>query len=167
MFSLLAVILAIWPATAQDVSLEYRIKASFLYNFVKFVEWPATARSGPLTICVAGRNPFGSVLDDTIRGERVNGRSLTARVILEPDASCHVVFVPQGAAVGAYLRAARGLPILTVGEEYRFLDQGGIIAFVVEANHVRFAINSEAAERTQLIVSSRLLQLALPARSSP
>ncbi len=153
------------PVAAQEVSLEYRVKATYLYNFVKYVEWPAETRTGPFTLCVAGRNPFGTVLDDTIRDEVVNGRFLTARVILEPEAGCDVVFVPSGAAASAYLRAARGTPTLTVGETDDFLERGGIISFVTDGKNVRFAINTEAADDAQLQVSSRLRQLAINSRT--
>jgi hypothetical protein len=156
---LLAVAAHSRPA-AQDVSKEYRVKAAFLYNFVKFVEWPARTEPGPIVICVAGRNPFDSILDDTIRGETVRGRSLTARVILEPDPACHVTFVPTGANAVAYLRAARGTPMLTVGESLDFIQQGGLIRFYLDGGTVRFEINRDGAERAGVRISSRLLQLA-------
>ena len=152
-------------ATTDEVALEYRVKAAYLYNFVKFVEWPKEARPGPLTICVASRNPFGTALSDTIRGELVNGRELLTRVILEPDPDCHVLFIPNGSP-SAYLRAARGTPILTVGETPDFLEQGGIIGFVTAGRNVRFAISTESAEHAKLRVSARLLQLAINTRSA-
>ena len=155
---LLAVAAQARPA-AQDVSKEYRVKAAFLYNFVKFVEWPSRTEPGPIVICVAGRDPFGSILDDTIRGETVRGRTLAARVILEPDPGCHVTFVPTGAAP-AYLRAARGTPTLTVGESLDFIQQGGLIRFYLDGGTVRFEINRDGAERSGVRISSRLLQLA-------
>src|SRR5439155_1062756 len=95
---------------AKEVSLEYQVKAVYLFNFARFVEWPPEAQSGPLTICVAGQNPFGAVLDETLRGESVNNRPLTARVIPGPEPGCHVIFGPQGAPTTAYLRAARAAP---------------------------------------------------------
>jgi hypothetical protein len=145
-------------AELQDVSAEYRVKAAYLYNFVKFVEWPGDSSS--LTICVAGRRVFGTLLEDMVRGEVVGKRRLDAREILEPDEGCHVVFVPEGAAAPAYLRAARGRPILTIGETPAFMAQGGIARFYVDAGNVRFEINPAAAERAGLRISSRLLQLA-------
>lgn len=151
--------LASAPA-AQPVSREYLVKAAFLYNFVKFVEWPSRTASGPIVICVAGRNPFGTILADTIRGEIVAGRTLEARVILEPDDACHVTFIPAGANAGAYLRAARGAAILTVGEAPGFIEQGGLIRFYLEGGGVRFEINRDGADRAGLRISSRLLQLA-------
>jgi hypothetical protein len=148
---------AVW---AEEPSLEYRVKAAYLYNFVQFVEWPPRPSTDPLTICAAGRNPFGSVLADTVRGESVNGRPLAVKVILEPDAGCDVVFVPDGSAASAYLRAARATPQLTVGEGPDFLAQGGIINFVRDDGKVRFEINADAAARADLRISSRLLRLA-------
>lgn len=156
---LLAIAAASAPA-AQDVSREYRVKAAFLYNFVNFVEWPTRPPSGPIVICVAGRNPFGTILADTVRGVAVAQRRLEARVILEPDDACHVLFVPAGANTGAYLRAARGMAILTVGEVERFIEQGGLVRFYLEGGGVRFEINREGADRAGLRISSRLLQLA-------
>ena len=147
-------------ASAQEPSLEYRVKAAYLYNFAQFVEWPSHPGRDPLTICVAGRNPFGSALADITRGETVNGRPLAVRVILEPEGGCDVVFVPQGSATSAYLKVARGAPQLTVGEDDDFLAQGGIINFVREAGKVRFEISAESAARADLRISSRLLRLA-------
>lgn len=147
-------------AFAQDVSLEYRVKAAYLLNFARFVEWPPAARSGPLTICVAGRDVFGPVLAETVRNETVEGRPLVARVILEPEPGCHVIFVPRGAAAQAYLRAMRETPVLTVGETPEFLAEGGVVNFLRDGDNVRFEINPAAADRAGLRVSSRLLRLA-------
>lgn len=147
------------PLAAQDVPFEYQVKATYLYNFVKFIDWPGQP-TGPLVICVAGRNPFGTVLDDLLVNESINGRPVRARVILEPEAGCHVVFVPSGAAGSAYLRASRGAPILTVGEESDFIERGGMISLYRDNENIRFSINPAAAERVKLRISSRLLALA-------
>ena len=156
--TLLVAITATLPA--QGIPLEYRVKAAYLYNFVKFVEWPTTLQSSVLTICVAGRNPFETVLDDLVGGAVVAGRRLESRVILEPTPGCHVLFVPQGANAGAYLRAVVGQPILTIGEEPGFILSGGIARFYVDGINVRFEINPTAAEHAGLRISSRLLRLA-------
>ena len=146
--------------SGQDVPLEYRVKAAYLFNFAKFVEWPAAAAGGPLTICVAGRNVFGEALSETVTGETVSSRPLVVRVILEPEAGCHILFVPRGAAAAAYLRASQTTPTLTVGESPDFIEQGGIVNFMLDGANVRFEINPEAAGRTGLRISSRLLRLA-------
>ena len=157
---LLLVALAVVGArpAAQTASIEYQVKAAYLFNFLKFVEFPATA--GPLNLCVAGRNPFGTSLDELLRGEQIQGRPILSRVILEPEPNCDVVFVPIGAASTAYLRAARGTATLTVGESSDFISQGGIVNFVLKGNNVRFEIDAMAAEQAKLRISSRLLQLA-------
>jgi hypothetical protein len=156
----LALVLASAILQGQDVPLEYRVKAAFLFNFAKFVAWPADTDGGPLTICVAGRNVFGETLVDTVRGESINGRPLDVRVLLEPEPGCHIIFVPRGAATAAYLRAFRSTPVLTVGESPDFISQGGIVNFTLEGTSVRFEIDPEAAERAGLRISSRLLRLA-------
>ena len=148
---------------AQTVPLEYRVKAAYLLNFTRFVEWPRPALEGsdPFTICVAGTNPFGPVLAATLAGETVAGRILAFRVVTEaPVARCQVLFIPRTVAAAPYLRAVRGMPVLTVGESPDFLEQGGGINFVLEEGKVRFEVNPEAASRNQLTMSSRLLRLA-------
>ena len=144
---------------AQEVPLEYRVKAAFLYNFVKYVEWPANGRPSIL-ICIAGQNPFGDVLTRLIRNERVRGLPLATEVILEPRPECDVLFTPKTSNVAAYLKAAAGMPTLTVGETDRFLEEGGMVRFVSSGQNIRFEINRAAAERAKLRISSRLLQLA-------
>ena len=156
----LALLLCAAVLRAQDVSREYQVKAVFLYNFFKYVEWPAAAKEGPLVLCVAGRNPFGPVLEQTVAGELINGRPIVTRVILEPEPGCHMIFVPDGAAAGAYLRASRGRPALTVGERPDFIEMGGMVSFFLESGNIRFAINPAAADREMLRISSRLLELA-------
>lgn len=153
---------------AQEPTLEYRVKAAYLFNFTKYVEWPRDALgAGPLTICVAGRNPFGTVLEDVVRGEEVENRAVAVRVILEPEPGCHVLFVPDGAATAAYLRATRTAPVLTIGETPDFLGFGGTIRFIREGTNIRFEIDQQAADRAGLRISSRLLRLARPVDSGP
>jgi hypothetical protein len=163
---LMALVLCAWPAlpAAQDADLEYRVKAAYLFNFTRFVEWPAGAFADTkaFSICVAGKNPFGTALSSTFAGERAAGLPLAARVVNPGGASsCHVLFVPRGIAAAAYLRGIGASPVLTVGESPGFLAQGGAINFVLESGRVRFEIDQTAAERARLRVSSRLLRLGL------
>ena len=147
---------------AQEVPLEYQVKAAYLANFVRFVEWPAANASGPLTICVARPDPFAGVLEQTVEGQRVEGRPITARAISEPEEGegCQVVFVPQDVPAAPYLRVARAMPILTVGETADFIMRGGLVAFVRDSGHVRFVIDGKGAGQAGLRISSRLLRLA-------
>lgn len=157
---LLLVLSAAAVLHAQEVSLEYQLKAAYLFNFVKFVSWPAGAASGPLVICVAGRNPFGATLADTLRGEQVSDRMLATRVISMPETGCHVVFLPNGVAAAPFLDAVRHSPTLTVGESPRFIAEGGIVNFIAEQGRIRFEISAAAADRAELRISSHLLRLA-------
>lgn len=157
---LLCAALASATVRAQDKPLEHSLKAVYLFNFVKFVRWPPSAGSGPITICVAERNPFGEALDEAIRDETVDQRRLVARIISKPQPGCDVLFIPAGAGAKPYLQAARGSATLTVGEEPDFLEQGGMINFIIDGGSVRFEINSAAAERAQLRISAHLLRLA-------
>ena len=145
---------------AQAISEEYRVKAAYLYNFLKYVEWPPDAGGGPLTICVAGRNPFGTVLRDLVRGETINGRTVDVRIVLEPETGCHLLFVPETAPLRAYLRGVSGRPVLTVGDANSFVAEGGIVRFYLDRGNVRFEINRAAADRAGIRISARLLQLA-------
>ena len=148
--------------SAQDVPLEYRVKAAYLFNFTKFIDWPVTATGdrNSFSICLAGRNPFGPMLSATLVGETAAGLPLASRVVSAGQASsCQVLFVPRGVAAAPYLRGIGVAPVLTVGESPDFLTQGGAINFLLDSGRVRFEINQAAAARAQLKVSSRLLQL--------
>lgn len=160
---MLALSLLAATLSAQEPTLEYRVKAAYILNFIRYVEWPPAALGdGPMAVCVAGRNPFGTALEETVRGEAIEGRSIAVRVILEPEPGCHVLFVPSGANTGAYLRGARTATVLTIGETPDFLAMGGIIGLRVDGGSVRFDIDQAAADRAALRISSRLLRLARP-----
>lgn len=160
------------PARAQGraVTEEYRLKAAFVYRFPEFVEWPAASWTGrdSLEICVSEPNPFGAALAELVTGESVNGRPVMVRQVHSdaPIASCHLLFVASGTPRRADLvRRAGTMPILTVGDTPRFLDEGGIISLRLVKRRVRFEVNTAAAERVGLRVSSQLLRLATAVRS--
>ena len=139
---------------AQEASFEYQLKAAYLFNFVKFVEWPSGVPSGPIVICVAGRNPSGNALAQTVRGELVNDRMLATRVISMPESGCHVGVPAEGGRQHAYLRAAGR------GESPGFIADGGIVNFIAEDGRIHFQISQGAAARVDLRISSHLLRLA-------
>lgn len=155
------------PATAQVESLEHEIKAAFLYNFVKFVQWPASSFSGadaPVTICLLGQDPFGTTLDDLIENEKVQGRPLAVRRLGRADApaGCHVLFVApaERTRFEAILRTVDTRRVLTVSDAMDFLAAGGHISFFMESNRVRFAVNAPAARDAEFQINSRLMRLA-------
>ena len=165
--SLLAVSSA-WSGAINDR--EYALKAAYIYNFTKFVEWPhANEPVRPtFSIGILGNDPFGASIDSTIVGKTVEGR----RIIIErfPDIEAlrrsarpvDIIFigtlVPDSLA--AALEYTRNLPILTIGESPGFCEKGGVINFVIRKNHIRLEINRAAAERAELRISSKLMQLA-------
>lgn len=155
------------PAAEGQSSLEYQVKAAFLYNFVNFITWPASAFAAPsdaLRVCVFGADPFGPVLDRTMEGGVAGTRPILVQRIRDAAAAsgCDVVFVPRGAATRTdeVLRAVDGRPVLTVGESPDFLAKGGMINFVLEGGKVRFDVNVPAASARGLSLGSRLLRVA-------
>jgi YfiR/HmsC-like len=164
LFALLALVR---PVRADEPSREYQIKAAFIYNFVQFVEWPASAfqsDSSPITIGILGDNPFGDVLEHVVQGKTVNGRSLVVRYFsrIEDAERCQVLFVnsaDQG-LLSALHDQLKDKSVLTIGEAEQFLWTGGVIRFYTEDNKVRFEINLEAAQQARLKISSKLLRLA-------
>ena len=143
---------------------EYQVKAAFLLNFTKFVDWPEDQfpdADTPLTICIAGEDPFGSALDEVVAGEVVNGRKVVIERLKEQLADrCPVLFVNKIGKEATKIVSAAGPGVLTIGEGKNFVDDGGIIGFVVENRRVRFDINQKAAQRAGLRISSRLLSVA-------
>jgi len=154
------------PAVAQS-SLEYSVKANYLVRFAAFVEWPPRAFSGaqaPVVICVAGRDPFGATLDRAARAQTAYGRALTVRRPATADAAagCHILYLGQGAeALAAETVNRPGLLLVT---DAAHATDRGVIHFVVADARVRFHIDQQAATRSGLVVSSRLLNLALTVR---
>lgn len=146
---------------------EYDVKAAFLLNFLQFVEWPAagtTNASTPMVIGVLGDYPFGTALDETIKGETVQGRPLTirrARQVTELK-ECQLVFVcrSEKPRIREILAALRGGCALTVSDVEQFCQHGGIIGLVNEGGRIRFEINQAAAEQSNIKISSKLLRLA-------
>ena len=159
-WALVVIFLAGAPAQAREVSLEYRLKAAYILNFTKFIEWPPEAGNGPFRLCLAVQNPFEEELQAIVRDETADARPIEVRVIGTPEPGCDVLFVPEAAPAAPFLQAARNAPTLTIGESPRFAAQGGVINFVLEQGSVRFQINAREAERAGLRVSSHLLRLA-------
>ena len=171
--ALLSVVVALTPygaARAQSPSIEYAVKAAYLYKFAPFVEWPPTAfasASSPFQLCVLGRDPFGASLDQAVSGQRLGEHRVVVRRLDRVDAAsgCHVLYLgasPNQTTAEA-LRAVRGSPILTVADSDR--EGGAIIKFVVKDNRVRFDIDTAAAAVNHVTISSKLLGLAMSVRA--
>jgi|SRR5689334_15728154 len=146
---------------------EYQVKAAFLFNFAKFVEWPSETFKGPndpITICVAGENPFGSALENAVKGKSVGTRGFIIR--MSPTGQnvkgCQILFaaLSDRRRIRALLDAVKGSSTLTVGESENFATDGGIVNFKLDGDRVRIEINAKAAEQEKLQISSKLLSLA-------
>jgi len=157
---------------APDSS-EYLIKAGFIYNFAKFVEWPSAAFAqpdSPIVIGVLGTDPFGNVLDRLVQDKKIGQRGFVVRRYkwgkdlkdLKDLRDCKILFVSasEKAHADEIIQLVKWLPILTVGETPGFAERGGVIRFTVEDNRVRFEVNVDAAHQADLNISSRLLTLA-------
>jgi YfiR/HmsC-like len=157
---------------AQSSPTEYQVKAAYLYNFGKFVEWPAkdTSSETSFNICVLGQDPFGSTFGSTIGGESIKGKSVLLKSIprAQEAVGCHILFISSSEEphLKEILAALDKTSVLTVSDMPHFTRRGGMIQFVMEANRVRFEVNLTSTERTGLTVSSQLLKVAISVRRS-
>lgn len=150
-----------------EVSKEYQVKAVFLFNFAQFVTWPPAAFAAPdspFCIGILGDDPFGSFLDETVNGEKVNGHPLVIQRYqdVEKVNNCQILFISpsESQQLGNIFAKLRGRNILTVGDKEGFVRGGGMIRFVMRDNKVHLRINPEAAKAEGLAISSQLLRLA-------
>ncbi len=156
------------PVLAEDSKpSEHAIKAAFLFNFTKFVEWPVKAfpdARSPIVIAVLGNDPFGQVLDTAVRGKAVKGRSIIVRRFADTNelGSAHILFVSSSyaASVSEVFKATKGSPVLTVSEIPGFIQQDGVIEFVVQDQKVKLHVNLDNAVAAGLKVSAELLKVA-------
>jgi len=172
------------PCAEPDSIQEYQIKAAFLYNFLKFVDWPKEKMGDanePITLGIIGKDPFGQafepVKDKDVKDKKVvvkrfksiadlkklgeSGKDELDRQI-EAVKKCHLLFVcsSEKEYLKDIVNAVKQRPVLTVGEMQGFLEAGGISNFLVEDNKVRFEVNLTAAEHAKLKIRSQLLRLA-------
>lgn len=164
--SLLVVILVALTGFQKLETEEYQLKAVFLFNFVQFVEWPAeifpTAES-PIVIGILGKDPFGSFLEETIRGEQVNGRPIVIEHFSNTKEikNCHILFINAATTrLDDVLKSLEGKNILTVSDANNFAKQGGMIRFKNESNKIKLQINLKAVKVTDINISSKLLRLS-------
>lgn len=169
--ALLAILLNL-PVDAASPT-EYQVKAAYLFNFGRFVEWPVQASAGrgaTFPICVLGADPFGNALDETIAGQSIDSKAVVARRINNAGeaAGCRVLFISavDGDHLKTILDSLDAFSVLTVSDMPDFMARGGMIQFVKRRRTVRFAINLSAARRAGLNLSSQLLKVALRVQGS-
>lgn len=164
----LTIIWILLPEHPQvQVTREYQLKAVFLYNFCQFVDWPADAfkkSDDPLVIGVIGSNPFGTYLEETIRGEKIGTHPVLVHYYKDAEdvSVCHLLFIAinDSQESSTVITSLKGKSILTISDQPGFLKQQGMIRFMSQQNKIRFEINVEATKSAGLALSSKLLRLA-------
>ena len=165
--------LAVPPTAVAEVT-DVQVKAAFLYNFAKYTHWPATVEAAgpdPFAIAILGADPFGTVLDDMLRGKTLGESPVVVRRIarLEDVGDARILYIGNSETdhLPWILKQLEGSSILTVGEMSHFAKDGGVVQLKTEGNRVRMEINLRAAERARLKISSELLKIARIVDSGP
>jgi len=175
-YRLIVVVVWVFLGTAgmhaqQPKPTEYKVKATYLYNFGRFVRWPvAAAQESSFPICVLGQDPFGPTLDSTLVGETLDGKPVVVRRIsrAQDAGDCRILFISSAEEnhLKQILAALEKTGVLTVSDMPDFSRQGGMIQFVLDGGKVRFEINLASAEAAKLIVSAELLKVAATVRKN-
>jgi hypothetical protein len=158
----------------QPKASEFEVKATYLYNFGRFVQWSSdavAAKGATFPICVFGQDPFGTSLDTILAGESINGKAVVAkRVSKSQDAlDCRVLYISTSEE-GRLKEIFAGLDkagVLTVSDIPQFSQRGGMIQFVLVGSKIRFEVNLTSAQAAGLTLSSDLLKVAVTVRKSP
>ncbi len=167
-FVFAALIFSSWQSHAE--SPEYQLKAAFLYNFAKFIEWPADAfssESSPINICITGQESFGSTLDAVTRKTAQNRQIAVKRLPKDGDTKgCHITYFGELEVKKFHelLTASVDRPMLTIGDGSNFLDAGGIIELVSSDNRVQFEVNLDGLKRANIQLNPQLMKLAKSVR---
>ncbi len=159
---------ALESRAATPTAKEYEVKAAFLLNFAQYIEWPPAVfptPAAPIIIGILGDDPFGNVLDQTVRDETFKNRPFAIHRSRQVDhlKHCHLIFISKSerGRLAHIFASLAGRHCLTVGETDRFAHNGGVINFRLQGANVRFEINLDAARRSGLTISSKLLRLAI------
>lgn len=159
-------LLAAGPKPAAGEASEYAVKAAYLFNFAKFVTWPAGSAGSKVTIGIVGDDPFGDVLDGAVAGKDAGGKAIVVKRLGAYTAAavrkCQILFISDSEKdkVSAILEALKGAPVLTVSETDHFAARGGAIQFDQEGQRITLDVNPDAAQKAGLTISSQLLQVA-------
>lgn len=156
------------PSTSEIEAGEYQIKAAYLYNFIKFVEWPDsvfTDPEEPIVLGILGHDPFGNEIDQMLANKLVKGRSVVIKRYNRNDVinDCHLLFISDSekSYLSHLLQTKLGnSPILNIGDMDNYTESGGMVQFITQNDNIHFAINLKAVNKSGIVMSSRLLKLA-------
>lgn len=162
---LFALLLLPLTVTAEKAALELRVKSAFIYNFTKYITWKDTDETGSeylLRICVASDKEVFQLMRDTIESKKSQARTVRVLLLNEGDdyRNCDLVYVPDRRTLQPLAKEIQNAGLLTVGEGSEFVDNGGVFAFIIVDDKVRFEINLTSAESKGFKISSKLLSLA-------
>jgi hypothetical protein len=153
--------------TQQSPPTEYQLKAAFVFNFARFVEWPKSAfatPTSPLVIGILGDNPFRDDLTKMVGNKSVDTHPVVTREFhsVTEATNCHILFIStsEKKKLPEILQSLKGTSVLTVAEMERFIETGGMINFFPEGTKIRFQINQDTATSAGLKVSSKLMSLS-------
>jgi YfiR/HmsC-like len=153
-------------AATTDLALEHRVKAAYIYNIIKFAEWPVSTMptsTETINICVLGKDPIAKALQP-VTAKTAHGRAITLQQIsaFRPESRCHVLFISatESAQHSRILSLVKGISVLTVASHEGFLAQGGMVGLVVRNGKLRLVINLDASRRAGISLSSKLLEVA-------
>jgi hypothetical protein len=149
---------------------EHRLKAAFMFNFAKFISWPHAESDSKLTVCIVNSKDVAQALEAVAKGKTVDAREVVIQQLSFPAPleSCRLLFIGSGGKkIDEVLLAAKELPVVTVGEDEKFLRRGGMINFVLDEGRLRFEINTDAVSHSGVTISSKLLNLAKNIRGKP
>ncbi|MBU0719487.1 MAG: YfiR family protein [Planctomycetes bacterium] len=159
-------------AQEVDETTATKVKAAYLYNFAKFIQWPDAAfddDQAPFVIGVLGDDAFGQVLDDTVKAKKIAERPIELRSLRWSRPAdraelkrCHILYISDSERyrLDDILATLEERPVLVVSDAHEFARDGGMIGFVLEQGRIVFEVNREALERAELKASSQLLKLA-------
>lgn len=141
---------------------EVAVKIGFIFNFLKFIEWPTEAASRQaLVLCTSGGGPIseGLVL---LEGKSVNGKNLVVRQQVQGEAlrECHLLYLADARRYEAILPGLRGHPVVTVADDPDFIRKGGMIGLIPVGERLGFEVNLEPAQASRVRISAPLLKLA-------
>ena len=158
-----AVLTTLFSTRLAAAPTEYQVKAAFVFNFSKFVEFPGE-QTGPFTICVFGTDPFDGALDSIVTARGLHGRTVDVRRMapVSSGRECNIAFLAaaESTKMDDFLARFGRRSVLTVSDAAGFADRGGIIELLLERGRIRLVINIEAAVHANLKISSQLLRLA-------
>jgi YfiR/HmsC-like len=150
-----------------EKEIEYKLKAVYILNFLQFTEWPDSIfenNNAPITVAILGKDPFGKIIDETVKDEKIGGHPILIKRFedLTGIDSCRVVFIclSKRETYKSILKLIDGFPTLTISSITGFADEGGDIGFYIEDNKLRFAVNLQSLNKSDIKISSKLLRLA-------